>query len=87
MENNNKKISALREGVCKLERHLDNVWKDLGLKHFQNKMQEFRAYDYYNTILMTIDILGGDCQRNENGRHKIFIAGVTDDTEANRNED
>lgn len=87
MANNNKKISALREGICKLERHLDNVWKDLGQKHFQNEMQEFRAYDYYNTILMTIDILGGDYQRNENGRHKIFIAGVTDDTEVDHNKD
>ena len=87
MENNNKKISALREGICKLECHLDNVWKDLELNHFQNKMQEFRAYDYYKTILMTIDILGGDHQRNENGRHKIFIAGVTDDTEVDHNKD
>lgn len=50
-------------------------------------MQEFRAYDYYNTILMTIDILGGDYQRNENGSHKIFIAGVTDDTEVDCDED
>lgn len=79
--------NALREGICKLERHLDNVWRDLGLKAFQNNMQEFRAYDYYNTILMTIDILGGDYQRNENGKHKIFIAGVTDDTEVGHNED
>lgn len=79
-------INALREGICKLERHLDNAWRDLGLNAFQNKMQEFRAYDYYNTILMTIDILGGDYQRDENGRHKIFIAGVTDDAEVN-NED
>lgn len=68
-----ERINELRKGICKLERHLDNVWKDLGLKNFQNKMQEFRAYDYYNTILMTIDILGGDHQRNENGRHKILL--------------
>ena len=87
MANNNKKISALREGICKLEYHLDNVWKDLGQKHFQNEMQEFRAYDYYNTILMTFDNLGGDYQRNENGRHKIFIAGVTDDAEVDHNKD
>lgn len=82
-----ERINELRKGICKLERHLDNVWKDLGLKNFQNKMQEFRAYDYYNTILMTIDILGGDHQRNENGRYKIFVAGVTDDTEVDHNED
>lgn len=82
-----ERINELRKGICKLERNLDNVWKDLGLKNFQNKMQEFRAYDYYNTILMTIDILGGDHQRNENGRHKIFVAGVTDDTEVDHNED
>lgn len=82
-----ERINELRKGICKLERHLDNVLKDLGLKNFQNKMQEFRAYDYYNTILMTIDILGGDHQRNENGRHKIFVAGVTDDTEVDHNED
>ena len=82
-----ERINELRKGICKLERHLDNVWKDLGLKNFQNKMQEFRAYDYYNTILMTIDILGGDHQRNENGRHKIFVASVTDDTEVDHNED
>ena len=82
-----ERINALREGICNLERHLDNVWRDLGLKPFQNKMQEFRAYDYYNTILMTIDILGGDYQRNENGRHKIFIAGVIDDTEVDCDED
>ena len=82
-----EKIDALRKGICKLERHIDNVWRDLGLKPFQNNMQEFRTYDYYNTILMTIDILGGDYQRDENGHHKIFIAGVTDDTEVDHNED
>ncbi len=71
---NNKKISALREGIGRLTASLDDQWKMIEYlkgKHYEVNMAEYCAK------LKTIELLGGDWKRDENGRHKVFIAGVT----------
>ena len=35
------------------------------------------VYASYQAMLRTIELLGGDWKRDKNGRHKVFIAGVT----------
>lgn len=35
------------------------------------------VYASYQAMLRTIELLGGDWKRDENGRHRVFIAGVT----------
>lgn len=73
MANNNKKISALREGICRLTAALDERWAII---------QAFPEYStanstYYSGLTKVIELLGGDWQRDENGKHKVFIDGVT----------
>lgn len=73
MANNNKKISALREGIGRLTAALDERWVII---------QAFPEYStanstYYSGLTKVIELLGGDWQRDENGKHKVFIAGVT----------
>ena len=81
MESNNKKINALREGIGRLTEHLDVNWKWMK-NNFNGERNEMTpVYASYQAMLKTIELLGGDWQRDENGKHKIFIAGVTAATE------
>lgn len=73
MTSNNKKINALRKGVGRLTAALNERWAII---------QAFPEYStanstYYSGLTKTIELLGGDWQRDENGKHKVFIAGVT----------
>lgn len=34
------------------------------------------AIEIYHTVLNTVEMLGGDWQRDENGKHKVFICGI-----------
>ena len=74
MTSNNKKINALREGIGRLTESLDERWQTM--KHLSGKQLEVNREDYYSK-LKTIELLGGDWQRDVLGRHRVFIAGVT----------
>ena len=41
----------------------------------------------YYSKLKAVELLGGDWKRDENGKHRVFIAGVTVDTEVSCDED
>lgn len=73
MERNNKKIKELRAGVVRLAGYLDERWKIV-----KNDPMTYKGanFVYYDGILKTVEMLGGDWQRDENGKHKVFIAGV-----------
>lgn len=88
MTSNNKKINALREGISRLTKHLDANW--WYVTNMMNDKPKEKVKEYiiaYTNTLVAIELLGGDWKRDKNGRHKIFIAGVTDDTEVDHNED
>ena len=72
-ESNNKKIKALRSGVVKLSGVLDERYNIL--KHASGLDRSIES-TYYQGLTKAIEILGGDWQRDENGKHKVFIAGV-----------
>lgn len=74
MASNNKKINALREGIGRLTAALDERWSII-----QAIPECCTTADttYYSGLTKTIELLGGDWKRDENGKHKIFIAGVT----------
>ncbi len=74
MTSNNKKINALREGIGRLTDALDERWSII--KSLPRCCAEVDT-TYYSGLTKTIELLGGDWQRDENGKHKIFIAGVT----------
>jgi hypothetical protein len=72
MTNNNKKISALREGIRQLTNELDEQWK--ALEHFSGDLYEIKRVEYL-AELKTIKILGGSYFRYDNGKHTVFIMG------------
>ena len=73
MESNNKKIKELRAGVVRLAGALDERYSIIQNVTGMNIVTETT---YYNGLTKAIEILGGDCQCDENGKHKVFIAGV-----------
>lgn len=85
MASNNKKINALREGIGRLTEALDNQW--LFVYETANEESQSKRLLTYNHMLTVVELLGGDWKRDGKGKHKIFIAGVTDDTEVDHNED
>ena len=81
MTSNNKKINALREGIGRLTESLNNNWNWMKINSNSGRSENTPVYASYRAMLRTIELLGGDWKRDENGRHKVFIAGVTDATE------
>lgn len=81
MASNNKKINALREGIGRLTESLDNNWNWMKINFNSGRSENTPVYTSYQAMLRTIELLGGDWKRDENGKHKIFIAGVTATTE------
>lgn len=77
MTSNNKKINALREGIGRLIESLDNNWNWMKINSNSGRSENAPVYASYQAMLRTIELLGGDWKRDENGKHKIFIAGVT----------
>lgn len=74
MESNNKKINALREGIGRLAASLNEEW--VLIRNLTGDAQSIVRSQYYSK-LKAVELLGGDWKRDENGKHKIFIAGVT----------
>lgn len=77
MASNNKKINALREGIGRLTESLDNNWNWMKINFNSGRSENAPVYASYQAMLRTIELLGGDWKRDENGRHRVFIAGVT----------
>lgn len=71
-----KKEKELRAGVMRIVSWLDNNWRWIHANDFENEEKAMDAVEVYHTVLNTIEMLGGDWQRDENGRHKVFIVGV-----------
>lgn len=71
-----KKEKELRAGVMRIVSWLDNNWRWIHTNDFENEEKTMDAVEVYHTVLNTIEMLGGDWQRDENGRHKVFIVGV-----------
>lgn len=70
MESNNKKIKELRDGILRLAGYLDKRYiLARGFSRNPDKM-------YYEGLLKAVEMLGGDWQRDEIGKHKVFICGV-----------
>ena len=80
MASNNKKINALREGIGRLTESLDDDWNWMKINFNSGRSENTPVYASYQAMLRTIELLGGDWKRDENGRHRVFIAGVTDNT-------
>lgn len=76
MGSNNKNIKELRAGVVRLAGWLDNNYYWISRNDFVSSEEEGEAMHSYDMVLNTIEMLGGDWQRDENGKHKVFIAGV-----------
>ena len=74
MESNNKKLNALREGIGRLAASLNEEW--VLIRNLTGDAQSIVRSQYYSK-LKAVELLGGDWKRDENGKHKIFIAGVT----------
>lgn len=68
MESNNKKIKELRAGILRLAEYLDGRFKIARGSNIDAV--------YYEGVLKSIELLGGDWQRDENGKHKVFICGI-----------
>lgn len=77
MASNNKKINSLREGIGRLTESLDNNWNWMKRNSNSGRSENTPIYASYQAMLRTIELLGGDWKRDENGRHRVFIAGVT----------
>lgn len=81
-----ERIKALREGIGRLTDMLDIHWTCTWLPSLSEEAHE-NSLAQYKCFTAVIELLGGDWKRDKNGRHKVFIAGVTADTEVDRNED
>lgn len=71
-----KKTKELRAGVMKVVSWLDNNWRWIHTNDFGNEEKAMDPVEIYHTVLNTVEMLGGDWQRDENGKHRVFIAGV-----------
>lgn len=80
MTSNNKKINVLREGIGRLVASLNEEW--VLIRNLTGDAQSIVRSQYYSK-LKAVELLGGDWKRDENGKHKIFIAGVTAATNEN----
>ena len=74
MTSNNEKINALRDGIGRLTAALDERW---ALITTVSERSVEANYTYYFGLTKTIELLGGDWKRDKNGKHRVFIAGVT----------
>lgn len=72
----NTKEKELRAGVMKVVSWLDNNWRWIHTNDFGDEEKAMDSVEIYHTVLNTIEMLGGDWQRDENGKHRVFIAGV-----------
>lgn len=70
MRNLNWKVDALRDGAMKLAGYLDERY--ILAREFNRNPDEM----YYEGLLKAIEVLGGDWQRDEIGKHKVFICGI-----------
>ncbi len=84
MTSNNKKINALRDGIGRLTASLNEEW--VLIRNLTGDTQSIVRSQYYSK-LKAVELLGGDWKRDENGKHRVFIAGVTVDTEVSCDED
>lgn len=71
----NDKMKDLNDGVMRLVEWLDNNWYWMSREDFQND-EKNHAMEVYNAVLYTVEMLGGDWKRDENGKHSVFICGV-----------
>ena len=69
-----ERINALREGIGRLTAALDERW---ALITTVSERSVEVNYTYYFGLTKAIELLGGDWKRDENGKHRVFIAGVT----------
>lgn len=76
MDMSSKKEKELWAGVMRIVSWLDNNWRWIHTNDFENEEKAMDAVEVYYTVLNTIEMLGGDWQRDENGRHNVFIVGV-----------
>ncbi len=69
-----ERINALRKGIGRLTAALDERW---ALITTVSERSVEVNYTYYFGLTKAIELLGGDWKRDENGKHRVFIAGVT----------
>lgn len=72
----NKKEKELRAGVIRVVNWLDNNWHFIKTNDFESDKEAVNSTVAYYSVCHTIEMLGGDWQRDENGKHRVFIAGV-----------
>lgn len=72
-----ERINALREGIGRLTKSLDNNWNWMKTNFNSGRSENTPVYASYQAMLRTIELLGGDWKRDENGKHKVFIASAT----------
>lgn len=69
-----EKINELREGIGLLTDALNERWSII--RALPKCCAEVDT-TYYSGLTKAIEFLGGDWKRDENGNHRVFIAGVT----------
>lgn len=70
------KTKELRAGIVRVASYLDNNWYWIKTKDFVSDKEAIDSTAAYYAVCHTIEMLGGDWRRDENGKHKVFIAGV-----------
>ena len=80
----NKKEKEFRAGVMRVVSWLDNNWRWIYTNDFGDEEKAIDAVEIYHTDLNTVEMLGGDWQRDENGKHNVYIAGVGGKAEEQR---
>ena len=63
----------LRNGIGRLTAALNERWAII------QAFPEYSAANttYFSGLTKAIELLGGDWTRDENGKHRVFIAGMT----------
>lgn len=75
-----KDKEQMQQGIEKIALCLDAHWYQMSILD-KNDLYRKGLSDTYSGIVQTLAVLGGKYLRDENGRHRVFLAGLS--TEGN----
>lgn len=69
-------VDSLQQGVCALAASLDRYWC---LTHHPEvpATRQQAHFDTYHGMVQALTCFGGDFVRDENGHHRVFLAGMS----------
>lgn len=73
---NKSYVDSLQQGVRTLAANLDMYWC---LTHHPEvpATRQQASFDTYHGMVQALTCLGGDFVRDEHGRHRVFLAGMS----------